>query len=154
MRRLMVGFALVLLADTALPQTSKTKFSVYETPYPVTAMDWALLQTNLKLLTNIDNRNTDQVEIPRLYFDRRLQKMRASVRVTRNTAKSSPESLRELLSERALTAKVEAQQWVAEATDSDFEIVFYYLDWKSSPGVFAAKRVEFAFFRNGELTFR
>ncbi|HEY2967016.1 MAG TPA: hypothetical protein VGK75_01510 [Casimicrobiaceae bacterium] len=140
--------ALVFSLQTAHAQD---KFAKYESPASISTMDWLLLQANLKLMRDLDATDREKAEIPFWYYNKPSRKIAASVRVSWEVGKGPLDRSRKLLTTRSIEAFVEAQQRIPELTHDDAEIVFFYIDY--NPDGSNLRRVEFAFYRKGELTF-
>ena len=146
-----VGVVAVVGVLAAEPVYAQDKLAKYQAPASISNLDWILTQINLDMMRDIMVDNRDTVEVPIWYYDRLAKKIRASVRVVRSFGKGPLEKSRSILLGRVSVGFITLQASIPEVAKSDVEIVFYYHDNSGDGGL---RRVEFAFYKNGELTFR
>lgn len=154
MKRLIghVAIMVFIVGWTARGIEAQNRLEKYEAPAAIRAIDWLLLQANLRLIHDIDIRDRDKAEVPFWHYDKASHKIRASVRVSKEAAQGSLSNLRSMVTMRSVAAFVEAQQWIPELKKQDAEIVFFHVDW--NPDGSNLRRVEFASYKDGEITFR
>jgi hypothetical protein len=145
--------ALLILLTAAFPGAvhAQGALATYEKAHTVSQIDWLLLQANLMILQDMNLEKRDQAGIPLWKYDRAAKRITADVVVSRALGTGPTKAARLLLAIRAARAFGAAEELLPSLRPEDAEIVFYYEEWDD--GVSSPRRVDFAAYRNGELTF-
>lgn len=110
-------------------QYKHSKFDKYLRPTTATAMDIAMIQANLNLISDGASSGVDGIELPKIYFDPSCGCISATAIVHPDLMKRSIDELRGKLTAIVITTRMTVKEWIPEliegsSVDPDFKMRF------------------------------